>query len=1569
MINVKNFFSTAFVIFLFFNNTTYGMDQSSMPAEYGSKTDNLRFLKEHIEKTEENILVPDFTAFSNNEIKTLLQTFKIDLNQYWTNEIANVDLENLFQGNQLSENFTSKLEDISKNIFDAFNENSNTNIALPEEVQTFINKASKENWNLMVRSTGMEDTDEVSNAGGNETVANVKPNKQDILKAMGIVVASYFSPKSFNQITIELFARGKTKEEIKNILLAQPFVPVLIQRMIGERQDAQEIDIPISCVVFTQEPLTGDQNVTTISATFGHGEGVVGGGNVSCDTYYVLNSEETFNVGDSPLIFKKVQKKKIRFRPQIDGELELVENPKNLINQPSLSDETILKINHIAKGVADTYEKPMDIELIYIPSSQTIYLVQARPIIQIQREHEPNYIKNINAFENKDIIKCKTLLDGQSFVRKIDNSNQIIIVERAEQALSQLNQNTKVVCVEHEAALLSHPMVILRSNGSPVLLLNRQDKNKLEQFISQENINLIIDPQRGIIINLLENEEPQIVSGYLNHPISLEASFFARNIEETFNIIESLKHLNKHITMKKIIEGLIKTVTEDEEETVKIKKQNILLETIIFRIQSELQELNQKIENYEDQDDWDIEVAKKQLSNLKILLVNAQTIYKYLQNTPMPNKTSSLLAIRLLETLLFQNPNTFLIQSISLKQLFSGAWNLGTKIAKYVFPLMGETESLNISIKNPRVIKLILWGINSSFNDNYTKNWILFIDKMFRTGNLDNFEELANNIKQLDIFPKWFSTSFQDTHNKENALEILNKEYESALVIINTINQLKENLDFFKKNMSEWENPNKFDELLKNFKEQVLEKVESEQFIQTINENKTNKMTMLVVTEFMAQLVEAFDQSIKTLKGSTLYENNQKVENFNKILFNYLILLEKWLTLLPNKKLEQLMPKEYHSNQDLRIAPKKWLKMLRSVLENNRSNTNQLSPSQDFNVLGAALGSTAFLSRHTPTTCEDVFTTIHQSLITNISTLLLSNLSNIKTTNIIFEKYDSALKEINIDIDDLNLKTSILSIGITNNSFIKTYNLPLRNHSCILKLELTEKKVILSMILVGQNENRRWNKIAFFHKLFEIYLNVKSEYLINNLGATYKLEFSFLTINEKQLENFIKNCIYITFWDITRENYIINFFENLSPTQHFKMNIFHRQKFKNDLLPEYLGFLKVLVEKGQAYEEATKAAHISISNDNYNIKISALELFQALFEKGQAYDEATKAAQEGISNDDDDIKILYLNLFKSLVEKERGYDEAIETAQISISNDNYGVQYSAINLFKALVEKKRGYEEAINAAQKGISNDDDDIKILYLNLFKSLVEKERGYEKAIETAQISISNDNYRVQKAAINLFKELFKKERGYEEAIETAQEGISNDSATIQKSAIYLFKSLVEKRQGYNQAINAALKVISNDSATIQYSVINLFKALVEKGQAYDEATKAAQEGFSNDDDWIQESAIDLFKALFEKEQGYDQAIETAKTGISNRNHGIRRSAIDLFKALFEKGRGYNQAIKAAQEGISNDDGRIQESAKNLLYLLRTKINNSMQEATEERKKKLQNLLIEIDSTRTSN
>jgi hypothetical protein len=78
---------------------------------------------------------------------------------------------------------------------------------------------------VMVRSTGIEDSAEIANPGGNESHP-ANNNSESIKKAIAKVVSSYFKPKSLSQC---LASKGKYPDEM--------FMPVLMQQMIGENQN------------------------------------------------------------------------------------------------------------------------------------------------------------------------------------------------------------------------------------------------------------------------------------------------------------------------------------------------------------------------------------------------------------------------------------------------------------------------------------------------------------------------------------------------------------------------------------------------------------------------------------------------------------------------------------------------------------------------------------------------------------------------------------------------------------------------------------------------------------------------------------------------------------------------------------------------------------------------------------------------------------------------------------------------------------------------------------------------------------------------------------------------------------------------------------------------------------------------------------------------------------------------------------------------------------------------------------------------------------------------------------
>ena len=123
---------------------------------------------------------------------------------------------------------------------------------------------------FMVRSTGEEDTVEMANPGGNKSVAAVKLDAQAISNAIGTVVASYVSEKSLTQ-------RLLSGDDIRK----PSFMPVLIQRMIGEKLNGDNADhVVVSGVMYA------DSCSVRIDAAPGHGELIVNS-KAPFDTYDV----------------------------------------------------------------------------------------------------------------------------------------------------------------------------------------------------------------------------------------------------------------------------------------------------------------------------------------------------------------------------------------------------------------------------------------------------------------------------------------------------------------------------------------------------------------------------------------------------------------------------------------------------------------------------------------------------------------------------------------------------------------------------------------------------------------------------------------------------------------------------------------------------------------------------------------------------------------------------------------------------------------------------------------------------------------------------------------------------------------------------------------------------------------------------------------------------------------------------------------------------------------------------------------------------------------------------------
>ena len=391
----------------------------------------------------------------------------------------------------------------------------------PQEQQLFARIQAQGRF-FMVRSTGVEDSQTVANAGGNVSVAYVEPDRVELQKAMGEVIASYFGMQSLkNRI-----AGGETLSATDLCL------PVLIQVLIGETlEGAQEIaEIPVSGVAFTTNQGLSAPNfsVTEINAAYGHGEGVVAN-RVTADRYCVTNSRALADVSIYPMLSQKSD----RLVPHFDAQKKqhtLIEckNSDDLAHRSALSQSQVKQLYTVLKKIESDYGQPMDVEFVVLGT--TIYVVQARPAMR--HTSNPSYcaLENIAEGDRSEFIQGITLVTGSAQVITITNPSDIIIAKTLDEADQHLNSGScKAVIVGQWASSLSHAAVNFISHGTPCIYV--QDINAVKKLLQNSSSQqpLVIDPQRRLLFlwkNINKNISTIIQKGWFEHPIDRTLSLY-----------------------------------------------------------------------------------------------------------------------------------------------------------------------------------------------------------------------------------------------------------------------------------------------------------------------------------------------------------------------------------------------------------------------------------------------------------------------------------------------------------------------------------------------------------------------------------------------------------------------------------------------------------------------------------------------------------------------------------------------------------------------------------------------------------------------------------------------------------------------------------------------------------------------------------------------------------------------------------------------------------------------------------------------------------------------------------
>lgn len=992
--------------------------------------------------------VPAFIGISHKTVKEILQHAGYDLPACWNIFIKKLDpdgklLKEALGTKILGRRITKALEQFGRELVDEFEKLSQCEYScdlLGDEFKKFIAHAKHKNWQLMVRSSGHEDSCTFSNAGGNHTEINVCPTWRNILLAMGGVVASYVSAKSLAQ---RLTAGDTT-------IFDSPFVPVLIQRMVGE--DSERHGLSVGCVLYTQEPLGQTPGVVSVISSLGHNEGVVNN-SVSTDKTYIVKRASKF------WSYSVVGEKPFRLVPVPTGGLSQKYNDrvqKTAFSLQSPNNVLCKSLYVIAETLQDHYHCPLDIELIVIPECKKIYLVQVRPIVR-NDTMRPSYCREIPDY--CDWIQGDCIVSADCGVRHIVQQDDIICAKTLAQALSmyQKKSNTDgkcVIVVERDAQAQSHAAIIFQHANIPVLRVKAFEN--VSTWCKKDPVNLFIDVQRGGIIH---GPDCTISSGWYFHPIPLHLSVpvrpdapfrQAQESPQTGCNFQTRSKEKKHIKIKNFGEY---SSLEDRDlfallKYAPAKQTRKVLSILLYRLN-----LIKKYFIRTSCDKMKKTFACDALTKIGYLEQEINNVighYESVSNLPAYD-IQRLLPIKLLEALWFQEPCDSFINNFSVTSVCNTfqEYNIFLEAHKLSKELVGDKELFVLIYKGCRLV------MTKALED----RWINWVERLLQTGKRKNLIALMNNIDSLGIFASWLNLSFaaSDTRDARKLFKKIQGELnqtQNQFALLRTKRQEITACDASLLALPEyWEKQEKIIKDLMTFfmSENLL--------CEYLDKNRENICAFYAVISLMEQFITYYDSAIKALAASSQYKNvEQKVDHFITLVNYYHDLWLAWIAHiapqylgLPNqkyiefyvhhmKKFKEQMCKVKRDRDELTQNSAWWFSAERTVI----TNTSPRYP----NVIKA----------------NEFFTLIHQNLLVLISAWLHRNTI-----------HKDVLPEF---IQKLTVG-KIIGLEFGPDKLTLHYNSILNVHSMLAHLTYNKKdsSAELTCRFMGSDCDQRWNII------------------------------------------------------------------------------------------------------------------------------------------------------------------------------------------------------------------------------------------------------------------------------------------------------------------------------------------------------------------------------------------------------------------------------------------------------------------------------------------------------------
>ncbi|MDI6737360.1 MAG: phosphoenolpyruvate synthase [Nanoarchaeota archaeon] len=256
-----------------------------------------------------------------------------------------------------------------------------------------------------------------------------------------------------------IYYRTKNNFEHSKVLIA-----VVVQKMVESDKAG---------VMFSVNPVTGNEEEIMIECSFGLGEAVVSG-SISPDQYVVDKKSEVVkqaSISNKNWMYTLDKKTLRNIRLTI---------PQEKATSHALSDYEIIALAKLAKKIEQHYGRPQDLE--YAIEGKNIYIVQSRPITTLKKsaEAEPK-----NESSGIDISKAKMLITGVSAspgvgigpVKILRTAEDLDKIQKGDVLVAEMTNPDYVSAMEKSVAIVTdqggstcHAAIVGREMGIPVIV-------------------------------------------------------------------------------------------------------------------------------------------------------------------------------------------------------------------------------------------------------------------------------------------------------------------------------------------------------------------------------------------------------------------------------------------------------------------------------------------------------------------------------------------------------------------------------------------------------------------------------------------------------------------------------------------------------------------------------------------------------------------------------------------------------------------------------------------------------------------------------------------------------------------------------------------------------------------------------------------------------------------------------------------------------------------------------------------------------------------------------------------